>query len=360
MNKEELRLEIGRIRDSLGTLLEIRGVYYDGQNITILGSPWFPMEDWKDDVTRRLSKIGYNVRFDQNGTQTIMELSRIGKVVKPSLPWVNIFLFLLTVLTTFATGAFMENQDISKNPFLIYRGATFAVPLLLILLFHEFGHYLMSKRSRIKVSLPYFIPGIPGLNILGTFGAIIRSKAPFKNRKELLDVGATGPIAGFVVSVIALALGLATSQVVKEIPGQGIMLGDSLAFKLVSWLVMKEVPTGYNTLLSPMAFAGWAGLLVTMLNLLPIGQLDGGHIAYALFGKKQRLIARIIVLSLIPLGIFLWQGWLIWLVLAFIVRIPHPPTLNDVVPLDSKRKVVGWVSLIIFILCFSPAPIRLH
>jgi hypothetical protein len=133
MRKEELRQEVGRVRDSLGTLLEIRGVYYDGQNITILGSPWFPMEDWQDDVTRRLSEIGYNVRFDQNGTQTIMELSRIGKVVKPSLPWVNIILFFLTVLTTFATGAFMESQDIFKNPLLIYRGATFAVPLLLIL-----------------------------------------------------------------------------------------------------------------------------------------------------------------------------------------------------------------------------------
>ena len=133
-------------------------------------------------------------------------------------------------------------------------------------------------------------------------------------------------------------------------------LGDSIVYKLISLLVVK----GTSAAPSPMAFAGWAGLLVTMLNLLPIGQLDGGHIAYALFGRRQRLIARIVVLSLIPLGIFLWQGWLIWLVLAFIVRIPHPPTLNDAVPLDNKRKVVGWISLIIFILCFSPAPIRLH
>jgi membrane-associated protease RseP (regulator of RpoE activity) len=357
MKKEEIRQEIGRIRDSLGTLLEIRGMYYDGQNMTILGSPWFPMEDWKDDVARRLSEIGYNVRFDQNGTQTIMELSKIGQKVRPSIPWVNLILFVLTVLSTFAAGAYMENQDPLKNPLVIYKGATFAVPLLLILLFHEFGHYLMSRKNRIKVSLPYFIPGP---TILGTFGAVIRSKAPFKNRKELLDVGATGPIAGFVISMIALAIGLATSQVVKAVPGQGMMLGDSLAFKFISGMVQKKIPLGYDTLLSPMAFAGWAGILVTMLNLLPIGQLDGGHIAYALFGKKQKIIARIVVLSLIPLGIFLWQGWLIWLILAFIVRIPHPPTLNDAVPLDNKRKVVGWISLIIFILCFSPAPIRIH
>lgn len=357
MKKEEVRQEIGRIRDSLGTLLEIRGMYYDGQNIIILGSPWFPMEDWQDDIARRLSEIGYNVRFDQNGTQTIMELSRIGQKVKTSIPWANLILFVLTLLSTLAAGAYMENQDPIKNPLVLYKGAGFAVPLLLILLFHEFGHYLMSRKNRIKTSLPYFIPGP---TMLGTFGAIIRSKAPFKNRKELLDVGATGPIAGFAISILALVFGLVTSQVVKAVPGQTITLGDSLAFRFISAIVAKDIPAGYDVLLSPMAFAGWAGLLVTMLNLLPIGQLDGGHIAYALFGKRQIWIARIIVLSLIPLGIFLWQGWLIWLVLAFIVRIPHPPTLNDAIPLDNKRKIVGWISLIIFILCFSPVPIRLH
>jgi len=355
MNKEELKQEVDRIRESLGTLLEIRGVYFDGQNITVLGSPWFSMEDWKEDVSARLLALGYEVKFVQNNGQTIMELSRVGKKVKPSLPWTNLILFFLTVLSTFTAGALMENQDLFKNPFLIYRGATFAVPLLLILLFHEFGHYIMSKRSRIKVSLPYFIPAP---TILGTFGAIIRSKSPFKNRKELLDVGATGPIAGFVISVLALIFGLKASQVVQEIPGQAFILGDSLAFKLISWLVLKNPPEGYDILLSPMAFAGWAGLLVTMLNLLPIGQLDGGHIAYALFGKKQKLIAQIIVLGLIPLGFFLWQGWFIWLILAFIIRTGHPPTLNDAISLDNKRKVVGWISFLIFILCFSPVPIK--
>lgn len=355
MRKEEIKQEIDRVRDSLGTLLEIRGMYYDGQNISILGTPWFPTDDWKEDVTSRLLDLGYKARFEQNNGQTIIEISRIGKKIKPSIPWTNLILFLLTVLSTFAAGAFMENQNIFENPLLIYKGATFAVPLLLILLFHEFGHYIMSKRSRIKVSLPYFIPGP---TILGTFGAIIRSKSPFKNRKELLDVGATGPIAGFVISILASIFGLQASQVVQEIPRQSIILGDSLAFKLISWLVLNNVPEGYDILLSPMAFAGWAGLLVTMLNLLPIGQLDGGHIAYALFGKNQKVIAQLIVLSLIPLGFFLWQGWFVWLILAFIIRIGHPPTLNDAIPLDKKRKVVGWISFLIFILCFSPVPIR--
>ena len=355
MKKEEIKQEIGRIRDSLGTLLEIRGMFYDGQNITVLGSPWFSTEDWKEDVTSRLLDLGYKARFEQNDGQTIIEISKLGKKTIPSIPWANLILFILTLLSTFAAGAFMENQNIFENPLLIYKGATFAMPLLLILLFHEFGHYIMSRKNRIRVSLPYFIPGP---TILGTFGAIIRSKSPFKNRKELLDVGATGPIAGFIISILALFFGLQASQVVQEIPGQGIILGDSLVFKLISWLVLKNVPEGYDVLLSPMAFAGWAGLLVTMLNLLPIGQLDGGHIAYAMFGKNQKTIAQIIVLSLVPLGVFLWHGWIIWLVLAFIIKTAHPPTLNDAIPLDNKRKVVGWISFLIFILCFSPVPIK--
>jgi membrane-associated protease RseP (regulator of RpoE activity) len=355
MKKEEIKQEIGRIRDSLGTLLEIRGMFYDGQNITVLGSPWFSTEDWKEDVTSRLLDLGYKARFEQNDGQTIIEISKLEKKTIPSIPWANLILFILTLLSTFAAGAFMENQNIFENPLLIYKGATFAMPLLLILLFHEFGHYIMSRKNRIRVSLPYFIPGP---TILGTFGAIIRSKSPFKNRKELLDVGATGPIAGFIISILALFFGLQASQVVQEIPGQGIILGDSLVFKLISWLVLKNVPEGYDVLLSPMAFAGWAGLLVTMLNLLPIGQLDGGHIAYAMFGKNQKTIAQIIVLSLVPLGVFLWHGWIIWLVLAFIIKTAHPPTLNDAIPLDNKRKVVGWISFLIFILCFSPVPIK--
>jgi membrane-associated protease RseP (regulator of RpoE activity) len=354
MKKEEIKQEIDRIRDSLGTLLEIRGMYYDGQNITILGSPWFSTEDWKEDVTSRLFPLGYQVKFMQNDGQIIMELSRLGKKIKPSIPWTNLILFILTVLSTFAAGAYMENPEFLRNPLLYYRGATFAVPLLLILLFHEFGHYLMSRRNRIRVSLPYFIPGP---TILGTFGAIIRSKSPFKNRKELLDVGATGPIAGFVISILALFFGLKVSQTIQA-PIQGHILGGSIAFDSIAWLVLKNIPQGYGVLLSPMAFAGWAGLLVTMLNLLPIGQLDGGHIAYALFGKNQKVIAQLVVLSLVPLGFFLWQGWFVWLVLAFIIRTGHPPTLNDSIPLDNKRKIVGWISFLIFILCFSPVPIK--
>ncbi|MCK4385331.1 MAG: site-2 protease family protein, partial [candidate division Zixibacteria bacterium] len=138
-----------------------------------------------------------------------------------------------------------------------------------------------------------------------------------------------------------------------------ITLGDSLIFKFLSFLVLKNIPEGYDVLLSPTAFAGWAGILVTMLNLLPIGQLDGGHIMYALLGKRQKRIAFITVLVLIPLGIFMWPGWLLWVVLILIIiKTGHPPTLNDQIPLDLKRKIIGWTAMFIFIVSFIPAPIK--
>ena len=123
-------------------------------------------------------------------------------------------------------------------------------------------------------------------------------------------------------------------------------------------MVLKEVPDGYGVLLSPTAFAGWAGILVTMLNLLPIGQLDGGHIMYAILGKNQRKVATVVTLSLIPLGYFLWVGWFVWVALVLLIKIGHPPTLNDQVPLDTKRKVIGWLAMLIFVLSFTPVPIK--
>jgi len=228
------------------------------------------------------------------------------------------------------------------------------VPLLLILTFHEFGHYLESRRAGIKVSLPYFIPGP---TLFGTFGAVIRSKSPFKTRRDLLDVGAAGPIAGFVVSVVVIVIGLSRSNV-AEISGEGLQLGESLIFKILSWLVLKEVPDGHSVFLSPTAFAGWAGILVTMLNLLPIGQLDGGHIMYALLGRKQRVVATAATAALIPLGLFWWPGWFVWVALVLLIKVGHPPTMNDQLPLDTKRKVIGWLAMLIFILSFTPVPIK--
>jgi membrane-associated protease RseP (regulator of RpoE activity) len=359
--KIELQNQITTIRDSLQDILEISAVYFTKMEIFIQGKlyssiqPFSVTYDWKRIITDRLSSLGFSVDFDENENQVVLHIIRSEYKSKKVFPWTNLVLFLLTVLTTFTAGAIMEGKNILSDPFLILNGWSFAVPLLLILLCHEFGHYIESRINGIKVSLPYFIPGP---TILGTFGAVIRSKSPFKNRKNLLDVGATGPIAGFVVAVVVVVLGLSFSKVAEAVPQGGIRLGDSLIFKLLSFLVLKNIPEGQEVFLSPTAFAGWAGILVTMLNLLPIGQLDGGHIIYALLGKMQKKIALVAVLALIPLGIFLWEGWLVWVVLILIIKLGHPPTLNDQIPLDLKRKIIGWTAMFIFILSFTPVPIK--
>jgi membrane-associated protease RseP (regulator of RpoE activity) len=157
---------------------------------------------------------------------------------------------------------------------------------------------------------------------------------------------------------VVIIIGLSHSQVVEIVPGEGLILGDSLIFKFLSWVVLKDVPEGHTVLLNPTAFAGWAGILVTMLNLLPIGQLDGGHIMYALLGKNQRKVAMAATMALIPLGFFLWVGWFVWVALVLVIKIGHPPTLHDDVPLDRRRQVIGWLAMLIFVLSFTPVPIK--
>jgi len=358
--KIDIKNRIQTIREALYDVLEIQTIYHSRKDIFIKAFPYPPIDNWKEMVESRLSALGYFVEFDQldpTGTNgpVVLHIGKLEDRRKTQIPWTNIILFLLTVFTTFLAGALMNQVNPFSHPLLILKGASFAVPLLLILTFHEFGHYIESRRAGIKVSLPYFIPGP---TLFGTFGAVIKSKSPFKTRRDLLDVGAAGPIAGFVVAVIVIIVGLSHSQIVEEVSGEGLILGESLIFKFLSWMVLKDVPEGYNVLLSPTAFAGWAGILVTMLNLLPIGQLDGGHIMYALLGKNQRKVATVVTFSLIPLGFFLWMGWFVWVALVLLIKIGHPPTLNDQVPLDTKRKVVGWLAMFIFVLSFTPIPIK--
>ena len=358
--KIEIQNQIQIIRENLYDLLEVQTIYHTRKDIFIKGVPYASVDNWKEMASSRLSSIGYFVKFEQldptePASVVVLHVGKLEDQKKAQIPWTNIILFLLTVFTTFLAGALMNQVNPFSHPLLILKGASFAVPLLLILTFHEFGHYVESRINGIKVSLPYFIPGP---TLFGTFGAVIKSKSPFKTRRDLLDVGAAGPIAGFVVAVIVIIVGLSHSEIVEEVSEQGLILGESLIFKFLSWVVLKDIPEGYGVLLSPSAFAGWAGILVTMLNLLPIGQLDGGHIMYALLGRNQRKVATVVTLSLIPLGYFLWEGWFVWVVLVLLIKIGHPPTLNDQLPLDTKRKVIGWLAMVIFILSFTPVPIK--
>jgi membrane-associated protease RseP (regulator of RpoE activity) len=277
--------------------------------------------------------------------------------IMKKFPWLHLVLFLLTLLTTLGVGALHAGADIIIEPSKIYKGIPFAFSLMIILLSHELSHYFASKSHGVKATLPYFIPAP---TIIGTFGAFIKMKSPIITRKALIDIGASGPIAGFIFSLIATVIGLNMSRIVSVTKSAGgLNLGDSLLFSFLSRSVLGNVPAGYDVLLHPVAFAGWIGLFVTSMNLIPVGQLDGGHIAYALLGEKQTRLSFSLVLLMTILGFFLWEGWFVWAVLLLVLGLRHPPVIYWEVPLDRRRKVIGWISLLIFILTFIPVPFKM-
>ena len=283
------------------------------------------------------------------------------------LAW-PIVLFLLTVFTTLWAGAYATRSNPKEGPlqFLLgdpaalLKGLPFAGTLLGILVTHEFGHYLFSRIHHVPASLPLFIPGPP--HFIGTFGAIIRMRSPILSRRALFDIGVAGPIAGFVVAVVALVIGLSLSKVVTNEAVYGLHLGEPLLLQFVSWLVLGPLPQGYDVVLHPVGFAAWFGLFVTSLNLIPIGQLDGGHVAYALWGPRQRTVALamlpiLMVLGFMPGG---WPGWFLWAGMAGLVGLGHPPVRDPRAALGRTRIWVGWGALAIFVLTFAPIPFSVY
>lgn len=264
-------------------------------------------------------------------------------------------LFVLTLISTLAVGALHEGVNIFNEPLKLYRGIPFSFALLFILLAHELSHYMASRKHKVDATLPYFLPAP---TLFGTLGAFIKMKSPITTRNALMDIGASGPIAGFVIAVIATIIGLLFSKVMPSENVEGVIkLGDSLLFTLLTKLTIGSIPENHDVFLHPVAFAGWIGFFVTSLNLIPVGQLDGGHIVYALIGKKHETLSKILIGIMIFLGIFLWEGWLVWAVLLFIMGFKHPPIIYSEVPLDPVRKKIGWTALIIFILTITPVPI---
>jgi len=283
-------------------------------------------------------------------------------------PWINTVLFALTCCTTLVMGTLLMGEfnrelgqaspslsEFWRNPSILLAGLPFSLAIMTILFAHEMGHYLTCKYYGINASLPYFIPmPIPPV---GTMGAFIRIRSPIQNRAALLDVGIAGPIAGFVFAVPVLVIAMMKSALVPHIPsGDTFSLGEPLIFKIVAFLMGKSAPAGMDLYLHPMGFAAWFGFLATALNLLPAGQLDGGHVAYSLFGDIHKRISQGLVVVLIPLGIFYWPGWLVWATLLLFMGLRHPMTLDDSEPLERRHIWLGWIALALFILCFMPIP----
>jgi membrane-associated protease RseP (regulator of RpoE activity) len=282
-----------------------------------------------------------------------------------------VILFLATVYSTTYVGAshyldFYQGFGDRLNPFtwgeLMVRGLWYSVPILAILGCHELGHYLACRYYGVAASRPYFIP-MP-LVLTGTLGAFIRIRRPIPGKRELFDIGIAGPIAGFVIAVPLLFMGMYLSRVV-ELPrnadGVVFWLGEPLLFKAAAWLTFGHVADGYTITMHPVAFAAWFGLLATALNLFPIGQLDGGHISYAVLGRKSTVVTLVMAVCLI--GLAFWSlSWAVWAGLTVTMLVVfgphHPRTADENVPLDSGRKALAIFAVIMFILCFTPAPIE--
>lgn len=281
---------------------------------------------------------------------------------KKKFPLINLILFTATLITTTLAGAGLEGVtlfEFLRSPIpSIIKGLPFSLTLLGILLTHEMGHFFTAKRYKVDASLPYFIPAPFGV---GTFGAIIKMRAPVDSRKSLVDIGGAGPIAGFIVATIAIIYGIRTSSLVSisEIPDYSIRFQDPLIVKLLQYFLIGGVPEGYEMMLNSVGFAGWIGMLVTSLNLLPIGQLDGGHISYALLGNKAIWLSRLVFSILIILGIFSWHGWLFWgFISYFAIGLRHPPLQAGAdINLDTRHRIVAYICLMIFLLTFMPSPI---
>ncbi len=277
-----------------------------------------------------------------------------------------LILFILTIFTTLWAGAYQAYNGTIRGPVnylleypdRLLDGLPFAGTLLFILVTHELGHFVLSKIHGVPASLPLFIPGPP--HFIGTFGAIIRLRGPIMHRRALFDIGVAGPLAGFLVAVGALLVGLNLSTVVDRSSTFGLQLGEPLLLQLLSWLVIGSLPPQADVVLHPIAFAAWFGLFVTSLNLIPIGQLDGGHVAYALWGPRQRTLAMAFVPMLIVLGLVGWPGWLIWAFMAGLWGLGHPPVMDPMASLGRGRTVVGWIALAVFTLTFAPVPFSFH
>lgn len=332
-------------------------------------------------IVDRFAQLRYTPILSEEGDLQVLRAVPVVADDKTGKPWVNALLFVLTILSVLFLGAVREEVNVLANPLEIWRGWPFAVTILGILTAHELSHYFVGLRYGSPTSLPYFIP-LP-LSILGTMGAVIVQKGPMRSRKALFDIGIAGPLGGLVIAIPLLFIGLAFSRVgnprqfMDLPPNEPIPVmqeGNSLLYAGAKYLVhgklLPNPETGEDVWLSPpstggsVAFAAWAGLLVTALNLFPIGQFDGGHVAYALWGKTAWKLARVFVILIFGWGVLLTVlgnqagiTWLVWGGLSMLMGYRHPPPLNDITPLDRKRRVLGWVMVGIFILVVVPIPL---
>lgn len=400
----------GQLRQAVAAVMDIEDITLPTQEepLRFRGHLTIPAEQAFASLRPPFEAAGFTPQLRrEDGVEVVRALPGVYRGRERSIPWLNIGLLIATILSVFyigvqqelyvpvfnviavqvfgapATGLVAELMPTAAELGEALRiGALYTLALLGILGAHEMGHYIMARRHNVDVTLPFFIP-LP-INILGTMGAVIAMREPAPNRRIQFDIGIAGPLAGLIVAVPVMLIGLSLSDVgtqemfLQEVPEPirdntiFFQEGQSLAYMALKYLVFGQVlPSGdLDVWIHPVAFAAWAGFLVTMLNLIPVGQLDGGHVVFGLFGHRARLLRWPIigVLSLLALagalndaGIanlpFGWSGWWLWILLLLFLARRHAPVLDEITELDAPRKALGVAMLVIFVLIFTPQPI---
>jgi membrane-associated protease RseP (regulator of RpoE activity) len=284
-------------------------------------------------------------------------LRRLMRISRRSPAWLHGTLLIITLASTVYAGAFLLDGGELSIGSALRAGGPFALTLLFILGIHEMGHYFAARYHRVKVTLPFFIP-LPVAGSLGTLGAVIFIRSPLKTRRALFDVGLSGPLVGLAAALPLFVVGLLLPPIEFGAPINLIFRGvgvppllQALGNPLVEGSLSRAI------LVHPVALAAWFGVLLTALNLLPVGQFDGGHVAYALFGRRAWPLAMMTISALMLAGFYFWPTWLIWGVLALLSGLRHTPPQDDVTPLDIRRRLLGWLTILIFVLIIMPQPI---
>jgi membrane-associated protease RseP (regulator of RpoE activity) len=356
------------LRRNVDDVLAVRERQIHGPIIVFRGDLLVEADRALDLLLQRFDRLGYTPFLQRDGSSVVVQAWPRARTVERQRIALNVVLFLLTCVSTLVSGTIFfvgsPTFDAFRSaafplPMRFLAGVPFAAGLLSILVTHEFGHYFTARYYKASVSLPYFIPAPPPL-LFGTLGAIIRLRSPARDRNALFDIAAAGPLAGLLVAIVAMLVGLEWSSVAPTRP-EYTVFGDSLLRHLLVYLRFGSIPPGMMVYTHPMADAAWAGFLVTALNLFPVGQLDGGRIAYALFGARHRFIGKATVVALLALAAVTWSpNWLVWAALIFfLVGFHHSPPLDDLTPLSPGRRALGLVCFLLLVLLIPPVPLSI-
>jgi membrane-associated protease RseP (regulator of RpoE activity) len=370
-------LQLAHIRRALEGLFAIERYSWQADDVLVLSGKL--MQDAEliyPQIRKQMEGFGFTPFLTRSEDGQFDELRSLPIVIKPQVPaWkLPLILFIVTLICVVLTGALYHWEgttisgffsDIVTKPSVLIGGLPFAGTLLGILVAHEMGHYVVGRWRKSPASLPYFIPMPPFISFTGTMGAVIVQREPMQDRKRILEIGIAGPIAGLVVAIPLLFYGLSISSVgpvPAEYLAQGyIQEGNSLLYAGIKYLVFgQRLPyNGVDVQLSSVAWGAWIGLLVTMINMLPVGQLDGGHVAYSLLGKNAVYLAYLVIAVCIAMGFMFPQNyvWFVWAGMAFLIGVKHPAPLNDVTRLGPKHIALAIFGLLLFCVLFMPVPL---